>query len=134
MSFFHFHTWVQNNISTIFTLLHLFLMSYPSEWYQFPNRTFLFSCPLFLRNKHFCSFKKAKLPIGSLLWHFHVFMYYILNWFIPSILPFYLSLLLMIISRSLIILYSSLYRKYIISIHLFLLSSFTLLFPWVPFP
>jgi hypothetical protein len=33
----HFHTWLYN-ISTTFILLHPFLMSFPSHWYQPPDR------------------------------------------------------------------------------------------------
>jgi hypothetical protein len=51
--------------------------NYPqdSTWF-----TFLFSA--FVKQLQFCLFKIATQDI--LLWHFHVYMNYILNWFIPS--------------------------------------------------
>jgi hypothetical protein len=50
---------------------------------------------------HSCLFKKAIQRVS--LWHFHVYTYYNLNWFYFS--PFYFSLLLMVISTRLKILY-----------------------------
>jgi hypothetical protein len=47
------------------------------------TRTDLHSCPLFLKKRHFCLFKIAIQVVS--LWHFHVCVYYILSWFVPSI-------------------------------------------------
>jgi hypothetical protein len=51
---------------------------------------------------HFCLVKVAIRGVS--LWHFHVYMYYNLNWLYFS--SFYLTPLLMVISTSLKILYS----------------------------
>jgi hypothetical protein len=61
------------------------------------------------------------------LWRFHVSMYYSLIWFSSSFFFFYLSHFRMVVSTSLKILYSFLYRKYITHIHL--LISLLLPFP-----
>jgi hypothetical protein len=64
-----------------------------SHCYQPPDRThstILFSN--FVKRKikwHFCLFKIATQRVA--LWHFHVYMYYNLNWFISS--SFLLSIL-----------------------------------------
>jgi hypothetical protein len=47
------------------------------------------SCPSFLKKRHLCLFKMAIQGVS--IWHFHEYLYYILNWFIPSI--FFLSIL-----------------------------------------
>jgi hypothetical protein len=61
--FFHFHTWI-HNISTIFILLHPFLISSLLPLYQSPGRTGpgLYSCSLFFVKTHFYFFK-----IGALI-------------------------------------------------------------------
>jgi hypothetical protein len=67
------------------------------------------------------------------LWHFHVYMYYNPNWFISSFFFFYLCSLLIVISTGLKILYSFLYRKYIIQFT-FWTSPFILPLLYVPSP
>jgi hypothetical protein len=72
---------------------------------------------------HFCLFKVATQGVS--LWHFHVYIYYNLNWFIyifllSTLVPFYDCW------TGLEILYSFLYRN--TQIVLFLRRNFTLLF------
>jgi hypothetical protein len=58
----------------------------PSHWCLLnpQTRPVLSSCSLFLKKKwHFYLFK-ISIQVVS-LWHFHVYMYYNLNWFISSI-------------------------------------------------
>jgi hypothetical protein len=57
LSFFHFHTWV-NNISTTFTFLHSFLISSPTHthWYQLRQNLFYLSVLCFLKKKKTFSF------------------------------------------------------------------------------
>jgi hypothetical protein len=82
VSFFHFHTCV-HNFSTIFTSYTLSLYPTLSSGYQPADRTcFTFLSSIFER-RHFCLYKIATQGVS--LWHFHVYMYYYLNWFIPSI-------------------------------------------------
>jgi hypothetical protein len=72
------------------------------------------ACSLFLKKRHFHLFNIQ----GVSLWHFHVYMYYNLNWLIPSI--FLLSTLVPSYGdfTDLKVLYSFLYRQYINHIHL----------------
>jgi hypothetical protein len=77
---------------------------YPSTGTNPYKESILPSCPPFLKKRHFCLFKVYLERVS--LWHFHVYMYCIPNWFIPSIAPFYLSHLLMVISAGSKILYS----------------------------
>jgi hypothetical protein len=84
VSFFHLHTCV-HNISIIFTLLYLFLISYPLQTgTNPPDRTYF----AFL----FCFWKKKKQTFlfkicvqGVSLWHFHVICILYLDLLIPSI-------------------------------------------------
>jgi hypothetical protein len=46
-----------------------------------------------LKKRHFCLHKIALQGIS--LWHFHVYMYYNLNWFIPSIFLLFTLVLLL---------------------------------------
>jgi hypothetical protein len=70
-----------HNISTIFTSYTLPISLL--HWYQHPNRTcFAFLFTIF-EKIYFCLYKIAIQGVS--LWHFHVYMYYNLNWFIPSI-------------------------------------------------
>jgi hypothetical protein len=63
----------------------------------------LTSYSLFCKKRHFCFYKIQ----GVSLWHFHVYMYCNLNWFIPLYFsPCYISLLLLVISTGFKILYS----------------------------
>jgi hypothetical protein len=68
----------------IFSLLSAsFTLSFPLPLVPTPRQdcfTFLFY--IFIK-KHFCLFKIAVQ--GASLWHFHVYVYYNLNWFMPSI-------------------------------------------------
>jgi hypothetical protein len=64
---------------------YIFYMSSPSHWYQLPRQD-LFCLPvlsLYFKKWHFCLFKIAIQGV-SFLWHFYVYMYYNLSWFIPS--------------------------------------------------
>jgi hypothetical protein len=83
---------------------------------------------------HFCLFVIKVAIQGISLWYFHVYVYYNPNWFISSIFfSFYLSSFLMVVSASLKILYSFLYREYINHIHV--LSFLLLPYPshmWLP--
>jgi hypothetical protein len=74
VSFFHFHIWVQN-IFTIFTLLHPFLISSPIPLAPTPTCLFYFPLSSFLKKKtrRFCLFKTATQSVS--LWHFQVHMY-----------------------------------------------------------
>jgi hypothetical protein len=106
-----FQSWV-HNISTTFNLLHTFLISFPILLVPTPQ-----TGPLFLKKKkrHFCVFKIALY--SDLWWHFHVYAYCNLNWFISPIFLLSTLALLMVISTGLKILYSFLYRNYINHIH-----------------
>jgi hypothetical protein len=57
------------------------------HWYQHPQTgPVSTSCSQTLQKKkkrHFCLFNIATQGVS--LWHFHIYMYYNLNWFIPSI-------------------------------------------------
>jgi hypothetical protein len=83
-----------------------------------PNRTYLaFLSSVYVKRKlAFCLFKIAMQEVS--MWHFHVYMYYNPNCFIPSV--FLLSTLIpfLWISAGLKILYSFFYRKYINHTHL----------------
>jgi hypothetical protein len=57
---------------------------------------------------------------GGSLWHFNEYVYYSMNWFIPSIFLLLHYSPSMMISTSLKILYSFLCRKYINHIHFFI--------------
>jgi hypothetical protein len=84
---FYFHIWV-HSISTIFILLHPFLLSSPLPLVPTPRQDlFYFLVICFWGEKsHFCFFKifMQRVP----LCHFHVYMYCIPKWFIPSIFLF----------------------------------------------
>jgi hypothetical protein len=86
---FLFYTWI-HNISTSFSLLNPFLISHMhTHWYQSPDRNcFTFLLSIF-EKRHVCLFRIALQ--GVFLWHFYVYMYDNLNWFMPSI--FLLSIL-----------------------------------------
>jgi hypothetical protein len=73
-----------------YIIFSLYLPSYtlplyplPSHWYQLSERTcFTFMFSIF-QKRHFCLFKIVIWGVS--LWHFHVYMYYNPNWFIPCI-------------------------------------------------
>jgi hypothetical protein len=97
----HFHTWVYG-ISTIFTLLYPFPLSYPLLLVPTPRQD-----PFHPTVLHFWEKGISVCLQGISLWHFHVYMYYILSWFI--VLHFsllFLSPTLMVILASLNVLYS----------------------------
>jgi hypothetical protein len=115
VSFFHLHICI-HSICTIFTLLHPFpTTSSPPLVAPSPLGAgpVLPSCSSILYKKkeekcHFSLFKIATQGVS--LWHFYVYIYYNLNWFISSIFlhSTFLSLFLMVVSTSLKVLYSSL--------------------------
>jgi hypothetical protein len=88
VSFFHLHTWV-SNISTTFTSFTLSYVLPPLV--SAPDRT-RFCLPVlrYWKKRYFCLFNLAYKGVS--LWHFHVYMYYNLSWFFPSI--FLLSILI----------------------------------------
>jgi hypothetical protein len=54
----------------------------PSHWYQLPWQD-LFSNFVKEKKWHLCLFKIVTQEVS--LWHFHVYMYFKLNWFVASI-------------------------------------------------
>jgi hypothetical protein len=61
-----------------------YLYPSPSHWYQSTDRTcFALLFTVFEKKSHFCLFNIAIQGVS--LWHFHVYMYYNPNWFIPSV-------------------------------------------------
>jgi hypothetical protein len=92
------------------------LIAYPLSLVPNPRQDLFYFLILHFWKKT-CLYKIAMQ--GVLLWHFHVCMYYYLNWFIPSIF-----LLSSLVSPSygdfkrLKILYSFLHMKYINHVHL----------------
>jgi hypothetical protein len=52
VSLFHFHTWIHST-SIRFAFLHPFLMSFPSHWYQYMDRTCLNFLTFFFKKKTF---------------------------------------------------------------------------------
>jgi hypothetical protein len=102
-----------HSICTIFTLLYPFPTFCPLPLVPpTPGRTcsaLSFSDFVKERKRQFCLFKIAAQGVS--LWHFHVYMFFTLGWFISSIFSsFYLSPFLMVVSTGLKILYSFLYR------------------------
>jgi hypothetical protein len=74
---------LMHNIYTTHTLLRIFPLPPTSNWYHSMDKScFTFQSFVF-ETRYFCLFKKTTLGIS--LWHFHVYVYQILNWFIPFI-------------------------------------------------
>jgi hypothetical protein len=76
---FHLLTCVHSNC----TLLHLSPPPSPPTGTNSPKQDLFHPPALWKTIWHFCLFKIAIQ--GDSLWHFHVYMYYNMNWFISSI-------------------------------------------------
>jgi hypothetical protein len=82
VSLFHFHTWLPN-ISTTFTPYTPSFYLPPPTCTNPQTEPILPSFSSFLKKRHFYMVKTATQEVS--LWHFCVYMYYIPNWFFPSI-------------------------------------------------